>query len=756
VAVGAAWANPEKEAEQPIDFEAWEQLADLTETAIDRNVSETEGFEVLRNGVVNFRAKFETARLANSSRITALKQQIEALGPKPESIAEAPEVAARRNELEKQLQDLQGPVQVADEAFRRADAIVNQIDQIIRDRQTKRLLSHGASPLSPANWKTTAAGISSTANSIAEEAKSHRDPQKREKLRDQAPLVLFLVVVSAALVVRGRSWAGFLTERLRRFGGRGSGVWHFLASLLRILIPLIGVFVFAEAMRQTGLPGEKLNRIIDDLPVWGGFLLGIRWLAERLFARDAEIALIPLPDGKRSQARFYMLILSIFFVLRGIVRLIVEFETMEPEAEAVLAFPIVIVMGLALAALGQILRGLKTAGDPVGDGPQRGGTLERVVRACGTIMIAVSIVSPAMAAIGYTEAGNALLYPTVMTGLVLGVMLVLQRFVADVYGLFTGQGVEARDSLFPIMVGFLLVLLSLPLLALVWGARVADLKELWEGFTRGFIVGETRISPADFLTFAIVFSICYAFTRLLQGTLKNTVLPKTKIDIGGQNAVVAGIGYVGVFLSGLVAITWAGIDLSNIAIVAGALSVGIGFGLQTIVSNFVSGIILLIERPISEGDWIEVGGQMGYVRDISVRSTRIETFERADVIVPNADLVSGTVTNYTRGNTVGRLIVPIGVAYGTDTRRVNDVLLEIAKAQPMTLSNPPPAIIFSNFGADALEFEVRVFLRDVNWILSVKNDINHAIAERFAEEGIEVPFAQRDVWLRNPETLKES
>ncbi|THF90397.1 MAG: mechanosensitive ion channel family protein, partial [Sulfitobacter sp. SK025] len=573
---------------------------------------------------------------------------------------------------------------------------------------------------------------------------------------DKLPIVIVSGLFGLLLLFRGRLWAAKIVGTLRQHQARGLGIWRFIISLLRILFPLAGLWLISIAAGQSGYLGVRGMEVAQLLPVLGLVVFGFRWVSERVFARDDEEALLLLPDGQRKRARLLVNAITIVMIISIITDAVVDFDDPSAATRAVIEFPFTLLISLALYRIGKILHGyFEPSEEPTDtDVATKSTTYSRIVRSLGIGAIIVSVLAPVLFAIGYQNLSDAILRPYVTTLVLLGIIVALQRFLADVYGAITGQGTAARDALMPVFFGLILILIATPLLALIWGARVADLTELWSSFSQGFTIGGSRISPTNLLTFAIIFSVGYLVTRLLQGTLRNNVLPKTQIDIGGQNALLSGLGYVGIFLAALVAITGAGIDLSSLAIVAGALSVGIGFGLQNIVSNFVSGIILLIERPISEGDWIEVGGKSGYVRDISVRSTRIETFDRTDVIVPNADLISGTVTNFTRGNTVGRVLIPVGVAYGTDTKRVEAILREIAEAQPMVLANPAPNVLFLNFGADALEFEIRAFLRDVNWMMAVKSDINHAIAARFTEENIEVPFAQRDVWLRNPEALK--
>ena len=734
-------------------YQSWLKTADRAEDVIDADRASSVALEVLRQEIAEYRERFNQARGANAARIKTLEGQLGALGPAPESGEEPADIAALRGSLREQLNELTVPRVVSEEAYNRANGLIGEIDRIIRSRRTKALLARSPTPLNPEYWGPAAADLGQALGSVWNETRLRiGQATTRERIQNSLPLILALAVGGLLLVLRSRRWAEHTGEYMRRFGGRGTGVWSFFVSLVQVALPLFGVVLITQAVDVADILGVRGSLILERVPGWAAILLLFNWLGLQLFSPHGDNDLVPVQHGRRGEVRFLIEMGAVMLVLRDLINLFEQIESISAASRSVVAFPVIFFTALVLVRLQRI--GMQRK-DSVPEGSETviAAGASRAIRIVRRMAYGLGLLAPVLAAFGYIVAAEALIYPVASTLFVLSTALILQRLVADIYGLVRGRADGVQDSLFIVLAGFVLTLLTLPLLALIWGARVADLTELWAKFLAGFSIGETVVSPASFLVFVLVFAAGYAATRAVQASLRNSLLPKTRLDSGGQNAVVSGTGYVGIFLSAVVAISWTGLDLSSLAIVAGALSVGIGFGLQTVVSNFVSGIILLVERPVAKGDWIEVGGLMGYVRDISVRSTRIETFDRTDVIVPNSDLITGTVTNYTRGNTVGRVIVPVGVAYGTDPRRVEAILMEIAQAHPMVLMNPAPSIVFQGFGADSLDFEIRAILRDVNWVLSVRSDMNHEIARRFAEEGIEIPFAQRDIWLRNPEAL---
>ena len=267
----------------------------------------------------------------------------------------------------------------------------------------------------------------------------------------------------------------------------------------------------------------------------------------------------------------------------------------------------------------------------------------------------------------------------------------------------------------------------------------------------GFQIGDFRIVPSKLLFSLLFFALIIISTGWIKRQLESNWLPKTSMDRGGREAMVTITGYVMFVIAALVALSVAGFDFGKIAIIAGALSVGIGFGLQNIVNNFVSGLILLFERPVRKGDWIQVGTTEGYVQDIRIRSTRILTFDRSDVIVPNSELISNQVTNFMLGDIRGRAIIKVGVAYGSDTEKVRNILTQVAEAHELVVNNgtsPKPAVLFRGFGDSSLDFELRVHLYEIDRRLSTISDINFAIDKAFREEGVEIPFPQRDVHVK--------
>ena len=736
-----------------LDLQVWQSTADRIETALGVGRASDSVFQLLREQLVEWRAAFSEAVSENNIHINTLETQISTLGPPPaEGDTEPAILTQRRSELNVLLSEARAPVQAAEEGFSRADVLISEIDALIRARETDALISLGPLPVNPASWPAALRSLHNTFDLAASAmAASWGTEIQRAEMQRGLPMTVLLLVVGAVLLVRGRVWIMRLGARVfRRANGAVQGVLGFVISLGQVAAPLFGIFALLEALNRAGILDLRAQAIADTLP-WLGltFFAGL-WLGNRVFgAPTTAHVVVSLPEGARpTQGRLALAVLGLIYGLNLLLQSIASHDNYSAETQSVLGFVLVVAAGLILIRLGLILRATELVSGV------STGLRHYLVRKLGQVLIVLGVVAPLAGAIGYMALAERMIYPAILTLGLLAFLEVAHLFFTDLYWLISGRKEgEAREALTPILASFALVIASLPVAALIWGARVTDLTELWATFGQGFQLGDTRVTPGTFLTFAIIFAIGYVATRLVQSTLKNSILPKTRMDKGGQNAVISGLGYVGIFLAAVIAITGAGVDLSSLAIVAGALSVGIGFGLQNVVSNFVSGIILLVERPISEGDWIEVGGQMGYVRDISVRSTRIETFDRTDVVVPNSDLISGVVTNFTRGNLIGRVIVPVGVAYGTDTREVEKILREVAQAHPVVTVDPAPSVVFQGFGADALEFEIRAILKDVNFVLSVKSDLNHEIARRFGEAGIEIPFAQRDIWLRNPEAL---
>ena len=299
-------------------------------------------------------------------------------------------------------------------------------------------------------------------------------------------------------------------------------------------------------------------------------------------------------------------------------------------------------------------------------------------------------------------------------------------------------------------INLLILLVFLPLILLMWGFQLGDIQAWTYKVGSGFSIGSFRFSPTGILTGIVVFAIGYFVTRWFQGWLDGSVMARGRVDTGVRNSIRTVVGYTGLALAGLIAISSAGIDLSSFALVAGGLSLGIGFGLQNVVSNFVSGLILLAERPFKAGDWIVAGDVSGTVKKISVRATEIETFQRQSVILPNSQLINSAVGNWTHRNKLGRVDIKVGVAYDSDAKRAYAILLDIARNHPLVLKNPDPFVLFANFGPAALEFEIRVFLADVLNGNVVHNDIRFAILEAFHAEGIEIPSTVR-AEIKKPE-----
>jgi small-conductance mechanosensitive channel len=292
-------------------------------------------------------------------------------------------------------------------------------------------------------------------------------------------------------------------------------------------------------------------------------------------------------------------------------------------------------------------------------------------------------------------------------------------------------------------------LLFVPGMLRVW--RVYDsLDEAMRGyFAFGFELGSQRITVGLVITSVGVLYAAFVMSWMFQRLVIDQVLARRNVELGIRHAVAKLVHYAVVFIGFLLALSVLGLEVTQLTIMLSALGVGIGFGLQSVANNFVSGIILLFERPVRVGDLIQTGEQWARIKRIGLRSTTVTTFEDSDLIVPNANLVNNEVTNWTLGNRRARFDVPVGVAYGSDVALVIETLMACAKDHPRVATRPEPHVLFQGFGESSLDFVLRAWVNDVDYRLTTRSELHLEIDRRFREGKIEIAFPQRDLHLRS-------
>jgi potassium efflux system protein len=308
---------------------------------------------------------------------------------------------------------------------------------------------------------------------------------------------------------------------------------------------------------------------------------------------------------------------------------------------------------------------------------------------------------------------------------------------------------QSKVVLFVVLIFFI----ALPvLLDFLLGTRLG---KYFSWLESGISIAGTKITILN-VAYLILFLIFFTFlSRIIRKALQNRVLPRTRLDIGARASFINVVIYTFWILAIYTGINILGINLSSLAFMAGALGIGIGFGLQNIVNNFISGIILLFDPSIQVGDMVQIGEDWGTINRINIRTTIVQTFDNASLIIPNSQMLSNKVTNWSFKDPKVRRQVDVGVAYGSDVQKVRTILLQIVSDMPEIMDDPAPRVDFMDFGSSALIFRVRFWITSPDYWLTAPTELRFRIDEEFKKNGIEIAFPQQDIHIRSASGLEE-
>jgi potassium efflux system protein len=731
------------------------QREDLT----DETLSQARGsLEPLRG---ELREAIETLERRLADVDTRLKQigDPPAAGAPPEEAA----LATERTRLNQRRSVLDGNLKQARLLMLRADDIVERITERRRSLFTQRLLGRSSSALDPSFWAQAGRAAPGDLRGLSFLGQSWWSYALANGGIGSMAAALLTLLALGGLAVAAARWLRRRDFRPAISGTRFAKSFHALTSLLRLaLITPAVVAIAILVLDGFGLVPPRIMEMALGLVIAVAVAAFGRGVAVGLFAPDdPELRLLKVTDDAARLMTRHMVwaarVLGAVVFITVVQRTIVAQVSLTVATSALFSLTIA---GLLAHFLCRIGRHGGASDDDVSQA--------HWLRGAGWLLVIGILVSLAT---GFVAFGGFLSGRFLVAVGVIGALYILLTFtdalftevltassprgraVAGFFGL-KPRSIELIGTLLSAVLRILLILVVLLPLLGPWGLFAADFFGVVRDAAFGFRIGDVTISVTAILTAFVILLVGILLTRGAQRWLNTRFLPRTTLEPGLQNSVSTIFGYVGVVAALLLALAQMGLDFQKITIVAGALSIGIGFGLQSVVSNFVSGLILLAERPIRVGDIINVKGEEGRVQRIHVRATEIETGDQASVIIPNSELITGVVKNWTHANTFSRIAVKVSVSYDSDVEKVRDILLDIAKSHPKLMQSPTPAALITGFGDSAINFELGGVVRNIGDGGGVKSDLYFSILERFRAEGISIPFPQREIAVREGESQK--
>ncbi|MDQ0320713.1 small-conductance mechanosensitive channel [Pararhizobium capsulatum DSM 1112] len=692
--------------------------------------------------------------VATRPRLDEIKARLAELGDPPAegSPAEADVVTEERKRLTAERGAINALTGTAENLSIRATKLSNSVTSMRRDLFTNAVLKH--SEISWDLFRDASASLVTEGQALRRNVGSWLSFAWSYK-RFALLASIFLSLCAALVLVSGtRRVLNPLTRQ--RFALEPPGyITRLTAAFWSTMVPTLVAAVFAASsyffLNTFNVLRPDIAPLVSTVLALGVALTFVLRLARAVLApRKPAWRLVNVSDRGASllfQAIVVMAVVNGLDYLFGTISEVLSSPVLLTVAKSFIA---TIVIGIVLMLMALI--------HPMVPGQDEPESLGRPwPRAISLAFVLTGAVLILAALSGYVGLGRFISNQIVMTGAI---------FVTMYIGILSGKAIAKQNALGQTVVGQylesrykleqvaldqaglalglaiygLVALFFVPLILFQWGFKLADVESWAYRFFTDIRIGSITISIIGIAAGLCLFAAGYFATRAFQRWLDGSVMARSRVDAGVRNSIKTGVGYLGVGLAGLVGISAAGLDLSNLALVAGALSLGVGFGLQNIVSNFVSGLILLVERPFKVGDWVVTGTTEGFVKRISVRATEIETFQRQTIMVPNSLFINASVGNWTHRNKLGRTDIPVVVSYEAAPRRIMDLLLEIAEAHPLVLKNPQPLAVFSAFGDATMTFELRVYLADIVNGTGVRNDLRLAIFERFQQEGLGKPF----------------